>query len=326
MKTFEHVEPKATRDALGQLAGDGLTFPIAGGTDLLTVMKKEIVRAQRLVNLKEIAELRYIREDSRGGLRLGALATLDEVERHPLVRERYPALAQAIAVSASPQLRTMGTIGGNLCQHSRCWYYREDFHCWLKGGEVCYARDGQNAQHAIFGGGPCYSTQPSDPGPALVALGARVRILGPSADRERTIPIEELFVVPTEDRRRLTALAPDELIVEVQVSRPAPGQRSRYLKAMDRAIWAFALVSVAANLRLDGGRIAEARLVLGGVAPKPWRAHDAEAALAGRPLDTAAIADATRAAVRGAQPLVHNAYKVPLAEGLVKRILEDLVE
>lgn len=329
MRAFEHVEPRTPRAALDQLAGDGQTLPIAGGTDLLTVMKKGIVRPRRVLNLKPLAELRYLRHDPRDGLQIGALTTLDEVEHHSVVRERFPMLAQAISVAASPQLRNVGTIGGNLCQHSRCWYYREDFKCWLKGGEVCYARDGENAFHSIFDtSGPCVSTQPSDIAPVLVALGGSVRVLGGRG--ERTIPAEELFMIPHEGARQLTALTPDELIVGVQFPEPPAGQRSLYLKAMDRGAWAFALVSVALALRLEGGqngnRVVDARLVLGGVAPKPWRAYAAEAALRGKPLDTGTIAACVHAAVEGAQPLADNGYKVALTEGMVKRSLEMVAE
>ncbi len=322
MKSFEHVNAVSPAGAVRLLGSDGRSRPIAGGTDLLTELKLGIIAPDRLVNLKTIPGLDEIRYDEASGLRLGALVTLDAIAASEVVRARYPALFQAVSLAASPQLRNAGTIGGNLVQDSRCWYYRGPFRCWLKGGEVCYARDGENAYHAIFGGGPCYTVHPSDPAPALVALQAEARVVGPSG--ERVLPLEQLFQRPREDARRLTALEPAELIVEVRAPTPPPGSRGTYLKAMDRQVWAFALASVAAQLVLDGDTVTDARLVLGGVAPTPWRVPEAEAAIRGGRLDAAAIDRAAERAAAGAQPLSHNAYKVPLVKGLVKAALAAL--
>jgi len=322
MKRFEHVDATSTTGAIRLLGADGHARPIAGGTDLLTELKLGIISPDRLVNLKTIPGLGEIHFDKVRGLQLGAMATLDSIAAHDVVRERYPVLWQAILSAASPQLRNVGTIGGNLCQDSRCWYYRGPFYCWLKGGEICYARDGENAHHAIFGGGLCYMVHPSDLAPALIALGASVRITGPNGGR--VVPVEQFFQRPREGARGLTILGQAEIITEVRIPASALGSQGTYLKAMDRRAWAFALASVAVQLTMDGDTVQDVRLVLGGVAPTPWRVPVAEDALRGQPLDNAAIDRVAEAAAAGAQPLGHNYYKVPLVKGIVRQALTAL--
>ena len=217
----------------------------------------------------------------------------------------------------------MATIGGNLLQRPRCWYYRSSLvHCWLKGGTECQARDGENQHHAIFGESPCVATHPSDPAAALIALGATVRLRGRSG--ERALAVGDLFAEPTDARRTETVIEPDELLLNVSLPAPSGGARSTYLKAMDRKVWAFALVGVAAMLRLDGHKVAEARIVLSGVAPVPWRARAAEQVLTGQDVTPELLACAAETALEGARPLEHNGYKVPLAQNLVRRALTDL--
>ncbi len=217
----------------------------------------------------------------------------------------------------------MATIGGNLLQRPRCWYFRaKDFHCWLKGGNECHARDGENQQHALFGESPCVAVHPSDAASALVALDATVRLR--SSAGERTLSVADLFAEPTEERRTETVIRPDELIVDVRLPASAAGTRSTYRKAMDRKVWAFALVGVAALMRMDGGAVADARIVLSGVASIPWRAQAAEQALIGQPATPERIAAAAEGTVAVAQPLSHNGYKVPLARNLVRQALADL--
>jgi xanthine dehydrogenase YagS FAD-binding subunit len=301
---------------------------LAGGTDLLTLMKADIIAPSLLIDIKRVEDLPRGIEDrpKGGGLTLGALTTLSEIEHHPRIRERYAALAEAVSQAATPQLRNMATIGGNLLQRPRCWYYRNSlFPCWLKGGDTCHARDGENSHHAIFGGesgeSPCVAVHPSDAASALLALNATVRLRGPNG--ERTLPVSELFAEPTEQRRTETTLQPGELLLDIQLPPPLERSRSVYLKAMDRKVWAFALVGVAAVVQVDGDRITSARIVLSGVAPIPWRAVDAEAALIGKPATTETFALAADAAVKGAHPLELNGYKVSLARSLVSRALTD---
>jgi xanthine dehydrogenase YagS FAD-binding subunit len=296
---------------------------LAGGTDLLTLMKADIIAPSLLIDIKRIEDLPRSIEERGGGVTLGALTTLSEIEYHPGIIGQYPALAEAIGQSATPQLRNMATIGGNLLQRPRCWYYRNSlFPCWLKGGTECHARDGENSHHAIFGESPCVAVHPSDAAAALLAYEASVRMRGPAG--ERTIPLSELFAEPTEQRRTETTLQPDELLLDIQVPQQAAGARSTYRKAMDRKVWAFALVGVAAQVQVDGDRITSARVVLSGVAPVPWRSTNAEAALIGQPATPETIARASEAAVQGAHPLELNGYKLSLARNLVRQALTEI--
>jgi xanthine dehydrogenase YagS FAD-binding subunit len=321
MRAFEHVAAPTVADAVAFLDDGWNTRLLAGGTDVLPALKDDVYSTSRLVSLSRISDLRGI-EAGETGLRIGALVTLDDLLNHPVVEESYPTLWHAVRLAASPQLRNMGTLGGNLGQDSRCWYYRGPFECWLKGGETCYARDGENRLHAIFDQSPCVSTHPTDPGTALVALDATLRLQ--SAQGETRRPIAEHFAPPTEERRRLNTLAPDEVIVGIDVPAPAAGSQGIYLKAMDRALWGFALVSAAVVLHVEGDTIADGRLALGGVANTPWRAQAAEAALRGQTLTEATIAAAANAATEGATPLAHTGYKVELTRALVRRALETL--
>jgi xanthine dehydrogenase YagS FAD-binding subunit len=333
MRAFDYARPETIEQALALLDGaertDGLRRPLAGGTDLLTLMKADIVSPHVLIDIKRLPELDDRILDTGDGLEIGALATLTQLEADPLIRARYPALAEAAAAAASPQLRNMATIGGNLLQRPRCWYFRSPHvTCWLKGGDACPARNGENQLHALFGADPCVAVHPSDPATALVALGAEVRLR--SAERERTIPIEEFFALPTDERRTETTIGSDELIVAIRLpgigpmEQPAGGTVSTYLKAMDRKVWAFAVVGVAAALRFDGRLVSAARIVLGGVSPIPHRAVEAEQILTGAELSEAIITQAATAALADATPLRLNGYKIPLAEALTRRALHSL--
>ncbi len=322
MRAFEHITPSSMKTAVALLS-EPSTEAIAGGTDLLGELKARIRSPQRLVNLKALPKLSEIRYSAKTGLKIGALVTLSQIERHPVIREKFSVLAQAASSAATPQLRNMGTLGGNLCQKPRCWYYRHKlFPCWLKGGQKCFAEDGQNRYHAILGADRCHAVHPSDLAPALMALDATVRVVGPDLDGE--ISLEELYTKPTESRRQMTILAPNELIAEIHVPAPTKNGRGVYLKAMERRSWSFALVSVAAQLSLEDGHISDVRVVLGGVAAIPWRAKDSEKILTGQKFSEELAEQAAEAAVAGAQPLRDNSYKVPLAKALVKRALEML--
>ncbi len=332
MDPFEHHNAATVAGAIELLTGNATgaqaARPISGGTDLLTTMKAGLRAPVRLVNLKTVRGLDSI-VDYAGTLRLGALVTLDTLEHNGLVAERYRALADAAGLAASPQLRNMGTLGGNLAQESRCAYYRNaDFPCWLKGGTVCYAREGDNAHHAVFtDDSPCVTVHPSDPATALLALDATLTIQG--AAGERRVPIGDFFTLPRADHRQLTILGPADLITGIELP-PLPAARSasRYLKAMDRATWSFALAGVAVALTWTApgsGLIESVRIALGGVAPVPRRAAAAEDYLVGKQLNAATAAEAGRLAVQGAASLAHNAYKVRLLAGLVARALAATV-
>lgn len=319
MRPFEHINAPDLQTAVALLS-EASTEAIAGGTDLLGELKARLRSPQRLINLKTLADLQEISYSPKAGLKVGALVTLTRIEQHAAIREKFPILAQAASSAATPQLRNMGTVGGNLCQQPRCWYYRNKlFPCWLKGGEKCFAEDGENKYHAILGADRCHAVHPSDLAPALIALGTTIRVIGPDLDGE--ISIEELYTKPIESRRQMTILGSNELIAEVRVPLPKDGARGVYLKAMERQSWSFALVSVAAQMNFDGERITGARLVLGGVAAIPWRAKDSEKILIGQKFSEELAERAAAAAVAGAQPLRYNGYKVELVKALVKRAL-----
>jgi xanthine dehydrogenase YagS FAD-binding subunit len=295
---------------------------LAGGTDLLGCLRDEVFTASTVVSITGIKSLKGITARPGGGLRIGALTTLTEVAENKQVLDSYPVLAQAAAAAASPQLRNQGTIGGNICQRPRCWYFRGDFHCLRKGGDTCFAASGENEFHCIFGGAPCFIVHPSDTAPALVALDASVSISGPKG--ARTIPLASFFVLPADNVRQENVLAPGEVVTEILLGPPAPGTRSKYRKVRERGAFDFATASAAAVVTLAGGKVAAARIVLGGVAPKPWRSEEAEKALVGKALDAGAIAQAAAAAVKDASPLPQNEYKVPLVRGILEETLASL--
>jgi xanthine dehydrogenase YagS FAD-binding subunit len=284
-------------------------------------MKDYITQPTRVVNLKGIRGLDKI-EDRKGGLRIGALVTLAQLEENPLVRRNFPGLAEAAHSVGTPQIRNLGTVGGNLCQRPRCWYFRlEDVVCLKKGGSECYAASGENKYHAILGGGPSYIVHPSDLAPMLVALGGSVSVVG--ADGKRNVLLEKFFTLPADGNlRRENVLKNDEIITEIQVPASKFAAHSTYLKFKERDSMDFAISAVAAAVTLSANKtVTEARLVLGGVAPIPWRAPKAEAALIGKTLTSDALAATAKIALEGARPLEKNAYKIPLTQTLVRRAL-----
>lgn len=329
MKAFEWVSPTSVGEAVNLLKNapaakdlDDAARPIAGGQDLLTTMKEYLTRPTRVVNLKGIRGLDRIEPDGKGNLRVGALVTLAQLEESAEVKRNFPALAEAAHSVATPQIRNLGTVGGNLCQRPRCWYYRlEEAVCLKKGGSECFAATGENKYNAILGGGPSYIVHPSDLAPVLVALGASVSVEG--AEGRRAIPLEKFFTLPSEGNiRRENVLRNDEIITEVRVPASGFAAHSTYLKFKERDSLDFALASVAAAVELAPDKsVRQARIVLGGVAPIPWRAPKAESYLAGKTLSAAVLAEAARLALEGAEPLAKNAYKVPLAQTLVRRAL-----
>ncbi len=321
LPSFSFVRPTALDEAIGHLAG-GLARIHGGGTDLLGCLRDGVLSADTVVSLTRIEALRGVQTSAEGGLRIGALTTIAEIAASPEIAERFTALSEAARVVASPQLRNQGTIAGNLCQKPRCWYYRGEFHCLRKGGETCFAYNGQNQYHCIFGGDACYIVHPSDTAPALAALGAVCRVSGPSGTR--SVPVETLHVRPADDPQRETVLAPDEVITEILVPPAAPGLRSSYRKVRARASWDFALAGVALALVLDGERVASATVFLSGAAPVPWRSTAVEQAITGKVLDQPTIAAASAAVVAGAEPLANNAYKIPLFAGLIADELERI--
>lgn len=323
MHPFRYARPADLAAAM-MAAKDPTAECLAGGTDMLQLLKDDIRRPAHLLDLGGIAELQHI-EAGPSGLRLGALARMSDVAEHPVVKAEYPVLSQALLASASPQVRNMGTMGGNLLQRTRCLYFRDiATPCNRRiPGSGCGALNGENRLHAILGGSDrCVATHPSDLAVALVALDAV--LVAQSLSGERRIPVEAFHLVPGETPDRETALAPGEIITAVEVPATAFAQRSLYYKVRDRASFEFALAAAAVALDLGEGGVREARVALGGVATKPWRAHSVEAALRGAPLERAAFETAASHAADGAQVLAQNGFKVPLVQRAVLHALVTL--
>ena len=319
MRPFTFVEPTSLDEVIRLLAaGQSQARLIAGGSDLLGELKDEVVSYERLVSLAGVEELRRIQEES-GGLRLGALVTVAQLEYDPRLQGPYRILAEAARSVATPEIRTQGTLGGNLCQRPRCLYYRHPLTpCLKKGGEDCPARESPyQAYLSIMGGHGCYSVHASDLAPPLLALDARVSLAGPSG--VRALPLEQFFAGPERDVRRENVLAADEVLTAVTLPSARPGWQGTYLKARERTAGDFPVVSVAVGYALDAGRIRQARLVLGGVAPIPWRSPAAEAVLEAQGLSPALAARAASAALADAKPLSHNGFKVEIGHALVER-------
>ncbi|MBU0908202.1 MAG: xanthine dehydrogenase family protein subunit M [Proteobacteria bacterium] len=318
---FSYVRPASLQDAMGQLTGDNARIH-AGGTDLLGCLRDEVFPVDKLVSISRLDKLRGIKKTTDGGLSIGALTTIAEVAVHPLIREKYTALAQGAAAVGSPQIRNQGTLGGNLCQKPRCWYYRGEFHCLRKGGDFCYAAEGENQYHCILGGDYCYIVHPSDTAPALQAFGATLRIAGPRGGRD--VSVADFFVPPSRDVTRETVLEQEEIVTEILLP-PAPaGLRSAYRKVRARQAWDFALAGVALALEQEGGRVQKSRVVLSGAAPIPWRAVEVEKIINDSTLGAEVIREAAAAAMAKAVPLSKNGYKIPLFQGMLEEELEKM--
>jgi xanthine dehydrogenase YagS FAD-binding subunit len=315
----EYSRPASAEQAARALAGKG-AVPMGGGTDLLVSIDEGFVAADAVVDLRALPRGDGIDLLPDGSVRLGGAARIHEIATHALILERYRALADACAVVGTPALREMGTIGGNLCQRPRCWYLRRGISCFKSGGDSCPAREGENQYHAILEGGPCYIVHPSDPAVALSALDASVEISGPAGTRQ--MAIGDFYVTPNERLDHETVLVGGEYVSAVMLPADSAGGAQHYTKLMQRGAWDFALVSCAATKRVDGG----VRIVLGGVAPRPWRVPESleEDVSAGK-LDEDAIAIIAERALYDAEPLAKNAYKVTLAETLIRRSIAELL-
>lgn len=319
MNRFEFARATSLTEALDLAAQRPGSIFKAGGIDLLDHLKEHLIEPPRLVDLKAIPGLNAIDEAADGSFRIGPLVTLAQVSAHSALRATHTALAQACGEAASPQIRNVATIGGNLLQRPRCWYYRlESYRCLKKGGDICFAVRGENRYHTIFGNGPCNAPHPSNAAVALVALGASLTFT--SGRGTRTVSAEQFFALPSADPQRENTLQPGEILSEIKVP-AAPGMRSIYTSIRERAAFDWPLVSAALALRIEGGLVREARIVLGAVATRPWRSPAAERALVRRRLDDATGEAVAQAAMAGAQPLSGNAYKVELAKALLRRTL-----
>jgi xanthine dehydrogenase YagS FAD-binding subunit len=321
MKPFAYVRAGSVAEAARLLGG--ASSAIAGGTDLLGLMKAGVAAPERLVDLTAIDGLRGWTRERGAGLRIGALTPLVELEESDQLARHLPIVREALADAATLQLRAMGTVGGNLLQRNRCWYFRDEaFPCWLKGGARCFAVDGDSRLHAVVGAEECVAVAPSDLAPALIAHDARVTLA--SARGTRTIALADLYTAPSGRERREHTIRSGEVLTQVTIPDGALQRRGTYLKSMDRKAWSFALVSVAAAARVRDGKLRDTRLVVGGIAPVPWRAEAAEREIDGSPFSDAVAARAADVLLAQAEPLKDNGYKVPLAKELVRRALARL--
>jgi len=323
MTRFELYRPTAVGDAIDLLHEFGENaWLMAGGQDSLDWFKDRAKRPGVVIDLSQIDDLRGVREID-GGIEIGALTTLTAVEENPLIRERFGLLSSAASHVASPQIRNAGTIGGNVSQDARCWYYRAGLVCYRAGGNLCYADspEGMNREHCLFGASRCVAVSPSDTAPALVALDASMVISGRSGNR--IVPAGQYFVGPDVDIRHMTALQPGEVLTAIRLPSTFDGANFYFEKVAERKTWDFALVNVAAALRLDGATVRDVRIVCGAVQCVPRRMRAAEDAVRGQERSAEAAAEAGRRASGGARALKYNGYKIPLVENLVMRAIRD---
>jgi xanthine dehydrogenase YagS FAD-binding subunit len=322
MSLFSYAKPRALGEAL-RLLKNG-TVAIAGGTDLIGLIRSGLSTPNALVDLTGIEGLRGWTREKGKGLRIGALTPLSDLETSPQLRRLAPMIVESLRDAATPQLRNMGTVGGNLLQRNRCWYFRDEaVPCWLKGGTRCFAAEGENRYHAIIGAAECVMVAPSDLAPALIALDAEVELA--SSLGRRTVPLRTFFITPSGRQRKEHSIRKGELITSVKIKDSALERRGTFLKAMDRQAWSFALVSVAASARIKDGKARDVRVVLGGIAPSPWSVPAAHKQLEGSGLDDNACLAAADTILAGAEPLRDNGYKVTLARELIRRALRSLI-
>jgi xanthine dehydrogenase YagS FAD-binding subunit len=324
MKNFKIAQPRSIEDVTSLLSAKKERYYLmAGGTDLIGEIKDNIVEPDVVVDLSSLANLSFIRKE-KNGVRIGALTTVAELAQDQMIKKEYPGLHQAANSLASPQLRNVGTVGGNLCQRPRCWYYRDsEVICRKKGGSRCYAYRGRNRYHAILGGGLCYIVHPSDLAPMLIALEAEISI---HSDRgEKTIPLEDFFILPKTNVHKENILEPGEIITEIRIPPSQTGEKSTYLKLKERETWDFAVVSAAVKGTPSKGVFQKIKIVLGGVAPAPWRMKKAEDMIKGKKATEDLLREAARVELKEANPLEENGYKKDLVETALYRATLSLI-
>jgi xanthine dehydrogenase YagS FAD-binding subunit len=320
MPAFELFQPLTIDDTLALLQEHkGDAWVMAGGLDTFDWLKDRMKRPKVVVDLSGVESLRGIKTTADGGIEIGAGTTLTDVSHNSVVKEKYPILAQAAELVASPQIRNQGTIGGNISQDTRCWYYRSGWSCYRAGGNICYADTPTaiNKEHAIFDANRCVAVNPSDTAPALIALDAKIVIR--SAKGERVVDAENFFIGPAVDITRMTILRPGDLLTAIRIPGAWAGAQHYFEKVRERQVWDFPIVNVAAAFVVSDGKIARSRIAVNAVAAHPKRLTAVEAAIAGKPRNEETARMAGELAVQGAQPLEHNGYKIPLMRNLVKR-------
>jgi len=323
MKEFKMAQPQSLEQFNSLLAArkDGY-YLMAGGTDLLDEIKNEIIHPEVVIDLMSISDRSPITE-TKDSVSISALTRVAELADSPIIQKHFIGLHQAALSLATPQLRNVGTVGGNLCQRPRCWYYRDpEVVCRKKGGSRCYAFRGRNRYHAIFGGGICYIVYPSDLAPALISLNAQITIGGP--DREKTMPLENFYILPQQDVRKENVLEGNQFLKEIRIPLPENGSKSTYYKFKERGTWDFAVVSAAVNGIVSGGVCKDIKILLGGVAPIPWKLKKAEDLIKGKRLTEEVIKQGANEALKDARPLEENAYKIDLVEAVLLEAVSSI--
>jgi xanthine dehydrogenase YagS FAD-binding subunit len=322
MPAFELFQPTSIDDTLSLLQRHRRSvWALAGGLDTFDWLKDRNKRPQVVIDLSGVDALRGIKALPDGGVEIGATTTLTEIANHAVIKEKFKLLSDAAGLVASPQIRNQGTLGGNVSQDTRCWYYRSGWTCYRAGGNICYADTPTsiNREHALFDANRCVAVNPSDTAPALVALDAQMVIR--NSDGERVIPAEEFFIGPAIDITRMTVMEPGDLLTAIRIPATWAGAKFYFEKVRDRQVWDFPLVNVASAVKVSGGNIQQARIVVNAVAAHPLRLRAVEDAVAGKAQNEETAKMAGEMAVAGAQPLAHNGYKIPLMRNLVKRAL-----
>jgi xanthine dehydrogenase YagS FAD-binding subunit len=322
MPAFELFQPTSIDDAVSLLQRHRRSvWALAGGLDTFDWLKDRNKRPSVVIDLSGIEALRGIKALPDGGVEIGAMTTLTDIANDSTIKEKFKLLADAAALVASPQIRNQGTLGGNVSQDTRCWYYRSGWTCYRAGGNICYADTPTsiNREHALFDANRCVAVNPSDTAPALVALDAQMVIR--NSDGERVVPAEEFFIGPAIDITRMTVMQPGDLLTSIRIPATWAGAKFYFEKVRDRQVWDFPLVNVATAVKVSGGNIQQARVVVNAVAARPLRLHAVEAAVAGKPQNEETASMAAELAIQGNEPLAHNGYKIPLMRNLVKRSL-----
>ncbi|MCB0750343.1 MAG: xanthine dehydrogenase family protein subunit M [Ignavibacteriae bacterium] len=322
MNSFEYMQPNNLESASKFLVKNNSSYAFAGGSDILGLIKDDIVAPKQLVNLKKINSLNFIKHDKENGLSIGALTKLSDIENNEIVKTKFSLLSQAISEVATLQLRNVGTIGGNICQRPRCFYFRGDFDCIRKGGDTCFALTGNNKYHCIVGGGPCYIVHPSDSAVALLALNAKFKIF--NGKDETVIPAKDFFVLPDVDDMKENILKDGEILTEIIIPNPNTETVSKYIKVKERGAWDFALVSIAGVFNIKNKKILDGKITFGGVAPIPWEEENLNAKLKNISIDEKSINQLSDSAFNKTDALEMNSYKIPLAKNLIKKLLLEI--
>lgn len=325
MKEFKIAQPQSLDQVTSLLSQETTRYSLmAGGTDLLDEIKNKTIAPEVVIDLKSVLDLSTIKTDKKH-VSIGALTSVADLAENSIIQENFPGLGEAALSLASPQLRNVGTVGGNLCQRPRCWYYRDpDTICRKKGGSRCYALHGRNRYHAIFGGGICYIVHPSDLAPALISLNAEIMISGPTG-KKNIMKLEDFFILPQNNVRKENVLEAHQVLSEIRIPLPKNDTKSTYCKFKERGTWDFAVVSAAINGVISGGVFRDIKIVCGGVAPIPWRLKKAEDFFRGKKLTEKVIRQGAKEALKDAKPLEENAYKMDLVEAVLYTVISSMV-